>query len=356
MTDPRRKGRGNFRHKLTDIIFLTIAAVVSGADDWKTIATFGKGQEDWLKKYGDFENGTPSHDTLGRIFAALDPSEFSKCFSSWTKQISKLTKGEIVAIDGKRLRGSYDNSEGKLAIHSVSAFASENNICLGQVSCDEKSNEITAIPKLLDIIDIKHSTVTIDAMGCQKEIAKKIIDKQGNYLLAVKENQKELLEQIKKVFEISGTLKRHEDIDSGHGRVEKRICTVTDDLRFLDVSGQWAGIKSVVKIESERFTKVSGKTQNEQRYYISSLNADPKPINTRVRNHWGVENKLHWMLDVEFKEDSSRRRKGNSAENYNVIAKTALTLISKDESKNSKKGKRFLAAIDPKFREILLKV
>ena len=141
-----------------------------------------------------------------------------------------------------------------------------------------------------------------------------------------------------------------------HGRVEKRICTVTDDLRFLDVCDQWAGIKSVVKIESERFTKVSGKTQNEQRYYISSLNADPKPINIGVRNHWGVENKLHWMLYVEFKEDSSRRKKGNSAENYNVIAKTALTLISKDESKNSKKGKRFLAAIDPKFREILLKV
>lgn len=357
LTDPRRTNKGNLQHKLTDIIFLVISAVVSGANDWKNIEIFGKSQLSWLRKFASFENGIPSHDTLGRFFSQLNTAEFGKCFSEWAKKISKLTEREIIAIDGKRLRGSYNTASGKSAIHMVSAYASENGLCLGQVSCEEKSNEITAIPKLLDIIAVKGCTVTIDAMGCQKEITKKIRDKEADYILAVKENQKELLEQVKKVHEITKSKNIDVSIDSGHGRIENRKCTVTDNLRFFDVAQQWKDVRTVIKIESERYMKINGKTQKEERYYISSSEANAKRINKAVRNHWSIENNLHWMLDVVFNEDRSRRRQGNSAANFNLISKIALALVSKEESKKiSKKGKRYRAALDTKFREKILRI
>ena len=357
LQDPRTTYRGNLQHSLTDIIFLVISAVVSGADGWKAIELFGKSQISWLKKHIALAEGIPSQHTLGRVFAALDSEEFGNCFIEWVSNLSELTKGEVVAIDGKRMRGSYDKESNKDAIHMVSAFASENGLCLGQISCEQKSNEITAIPKLLDLIAIKGCTITIDAMGCQTKIAEKIRAKEAHYILAVKGNQEELHQQTKKLFKITKAKSIDTDVDVGHGRVETRKCTVIDDLKFFDVKKSWKDLKTLVKIETERFTKSENKTQTQTRYYISSLELDAKSINQKIRNHWSIENNLHWMLDVAFGEDSSRKRKGFSAENFNIISKTALSLITKVESKgNSKKSRRYLAALDTKFREKVLKI
>lgn len=357
MSEPRKTSGGNHRHLLTEMIFLVISAVVSGASNWTEIEVFGKSQINWLRKFTPFKSGIPSHDTLGRVFSMIDYEQFSNCFVEWISSISKLSSGEVVAIDGKRLRGSYDDNCDKKAVHMVSAFATANGLCIGQEACGEKSNEITAIPKLLELLAIKGCTVTIDAMGCQTEIANAIIEKKANYILAVKENQKELYEQVKKMFEIKKPTLSHIEIDSGHGRIETRKCTVINDFRFFDVEKEWKGLQSIVKIESERFIKAKGVTQKETRFYISSLPAVPKLINQNIRSHWMVENKLHWMLDVVFGEDASRRRIGNSAKNFNLVAKIALSLITKENTKGiSMKGKRYKAALDHSFREKILQI
>jgi predicted transposase YbfD/YdcC len=275
----------------------------------------------------------------------------------WGNTMGKLTHGEVVGIDGKRMRGSYDNASGLAAIHMVSAFAADNGICLGQVSCQEKSNEITAIPKLLELLAIKGCTVTIDAMGCQTEIAEKIRGKGADYILAVKENQKGLYEQVEKVSNITAPASVDVDLDSGHGRVETRKCTVIDDLRFFDVDNKWKDLKTVIKVESERFIKSGNKIQTETRFYISNLPADAKSINHKIRSHWAIENNLHWKLDVVFGEDGSRKRKGDSAKNFNIISKIALAFISKeDTAKMSNNSKRFQAALDTRFREKVLRI
>lgn len=342
---------------LLDMIFLVISAVVSGSNNWKEIETFGKSQIKWLRKYVTLKNGIPSHDTLGRVFSILDYEKFSQCFIEWIQTISTLTNGEVIAIDGKRLCGSSDKTLGIKAIHMVSAFASENCLCLGQTTCDEKSNEITAIPVLLEILSIKGCTVTIDAMGCQSKIAEKIIEKEANYILAVKDNQKELHEQVVKMFEIKEPQSVDIDVDSGHGRIETRKCAVVSNLTFFDIDKEWTGLKTVVKIESERFIQVENKKQNETRYYISSLDVNAKTMNSMIRNHWRIENNLHWMLDVNFGEDSSSRRKGDSAKNFNLISKIAMSLIIKEKSeKNSMAIKRYKAALDPDYREMILKI
>jgi len=268
--------------------------------------------------------------------------------------MTEMTKGDIVALDGKRLRGSYDKASCKSAIHMVSAFAATNGLCLGQVVTDQKSNEITAIPKLLDMLALKGCLVTIDAMGCQKKIAKKIISRKADYILAVKENQEELLEEVKKVFDITALSSTDKSHDVGHGRAEIRTCSIINDLRFLDIDkANWKGLKSIVKIESERYIKISGKTQREIRYYISSSEKEAGEINHSVRNHWAIENNLHWMLDVEFKEDGSRRRMGNSAANFNIINKMALSMLKKHKGKNSVRQTRYRATLSPNFREKL---
>jgi predicted transposase YbfD/YdcC len=358
LKDPRRISKGNVKHSLTDIIFLVTAAVVSGADGWQSIEVFGKTQLDWLRQYVPLSSGIPSHDTLGRFFGMLDHQAFSKCFIDWASELSTLTKGDVVALDGKRLRGSYDRFSNKEAIHMVSAFAAANGLCLGQVCCQSKSNEITAIPKLLDLIAIKGCTVTIDAMGCQTQIAEKIKAKGADYILAVKDNQRELHEQVKKMFNITRPSSIDVNIDVGHGRVEKRKCSVIDKLVFFDSDKEWKGLKTLVKIETERFDKLEKITQRETRYYISSLSEKAISINKKVRDHWSIENKLHWMLDVNFGEDASRRRKGHSAENFNIIAKVALSLITNttEEKKMSKKNKRYAAALSNSFREKVLQL
>ena len=355
MKDPRRTNRGHHLYPLDEILFLCISAVISGMDDWTSISMFGRSKLVWLRQYYPYARGIPSHDVLGRVFASLDPVKFGECFREWINSIAELTGGEVVAIDGKTIRGSDDKASGIAALHVVSAYAAGNRLCLGQEAVSEKSNEITAIPALLKLLAIKDCIVTIDAMGCQKAIAGVIIEKEADYVLMVKDNQQELRQQVEKVFTLNNKTEADVTIDFGHGRIEQRTCQAIDNLVFLDDREEWPGLKSIAKIISERTDKRSGKKSTETRYYISSLPAKPKVIGKAVRNHWAVENNLHWTLDVIFKEDKSLKKKGNSALNYNVIAKMALTLIEREtDSKNSKPKKRQLAALDDDFRSKLL--
>lgn len=317
LKDPSRTNKGNLCYPLIEIVFLVISAVISGSNDWTSIEVFGKSQIEWLRKFFPYKNGIPSHDTIGTVFAVIDSQNFNDCFVKWINLVVDLSGEEIIAIDGKRLRGSYDTASSKAAIHMVSAFAATNGICLGQVSTDKKSNEITAIPKLLDILDIKGCIITIDAMGCQKKIAEEIRKKDADYLFGVKGNQEELSEQVQKMFSIEKGV-TDQITDCGHGRVETRKCTVIDNLTFMDGKEEWKDLNSVIKIEAERFDKLSGIKSNEIRYYISSLKSTPERFNQIVRKHWSIENNLHWVLDVTFNEDKSRKRKDNSAFNFNI--------------------------------------
>lgn len=351
MEDPRRTTKGNFLHPLTDILFLVISAVVSGADDWETVVLFGENQLEWLRKYGAYKNGIPSCDTLKRVFSALDPQQFNACFMDWTDGICQLEQGEVVAIDGKTIRGTKE----KDLPHIVSAFASGKGLTLGQVKTNDKSNEITAIPELLDLLAITGTTVTIDAMGCQREIAEKIIGKGADYILAVKGNQKTLEQGILDTIALESPEKTDTRHDLDHGRIETRACSVYTDLSHIENREKWAGLKTLARIQTETINKTTGKTGREQRIYISSLGADAENLNISIRKHWSVENNLHWTLDVLFREDASRKRKGNVAENFNIVLKTALAMIVKETTlKKSKKNKRMLAAYDYRYREKIL--
>lgn len=356
LEDPRRTTKGHYLYPLQEILLLTISAVLCGFKDWTTIETFGENKLEWLRKFYPYKDGIPSHDVLGKLFKRLDPDEFGKCFSSWINHISKLTEGEVVAIDGKTICGSGDSSISKSAIHVVSAYASENRVCLGQNAVDEKSNEITAIPKLLKLLTLKGCVITIDAMGCQTNIAEDIIDSGADYVLAVKGNQKELYNQVQKMFSIHKSPNTDVSIDMGHGRVETRTCQSVDDLTFMDDRSQWTKLQSVIKVTSERYFKKSGKTTSDQRYYISSLPADSSKLNQVIRQHWSIENNLHWVLDVVFKEDQSLKKKDNAALNFNIITKVALAILEKDTSvKLSKPRKMAKAALNDTYRTYLLK-
>lgn len=334
-----------------------MSAVLSGANDWNEIEDFGHVQLSWLKKFGSFENGVPSHDTLNRVFSAIDPVEFSSLFSEWISKIShQPIENEVVAIDGKRICNSYQATDLKSAIHMVSAFASTRGICLGQTSTLEKSNEIEAIPKLIALLDLKDTIVSIDAMGCQTKIAEAIIDKGANYILAVKGNQSVLEDEIIDITRFNKPLSESEHLDCGHGRIETRKCFVYNNINELSNLKNWPNLKSIVKIESTRTIKSTNVTTNETRYYISSNESNAANFNSWIRQHWAIENNLHWNLDVTFKEDYSRKRKENAAKNYNIILKMALTMLTQDETTNvSLKRKRFKAATNVEFRERLMK-
>lgn len=342
-------------HSLEDIIILTITAVICGADGWTEIEEYGKTKESWLRTFLKLPNGIPSHDTLGDFFARIKTKDFERCFINWITAVSNITEGEIISIDGKTLRGSYDKRSKKAAIHMVSAWANKNNIVLGQVKTAEKSNEITAIPKLLDVLCIKGCVVTIDAMGCQKEIAKKIIDKEGDYILALKGNQGDLHDQVISSFERVKPKEIYEDIEKDHGRIEKRKCLVLDDLKWIEKKHEWENIQTLIKIESSR--TIDNKTTIENRYYISSLKADAKKLNEAVRKHWGIENSLHWTLDVAYGEDDCRMRSGYSAENFSIIRRISLNLLKNE--KTLKKGiatKRLKAGWDNEYLKTILKI
>jgi predicted transposase YbfD/YdcC len=349
----------NKKHSLLDIIILTLCAVISGAEGWESIEQFGEDKQDWLKKWIPLENSIPSHDCIARVISRLQPSQMTDCFIAWTQSVAQITEGEVVAIDGKTARHSYNHKDKLGAIHMVSAWANQAGMSLGQVKTEAKSNEITAIPALLQMLEIKGCIITIDAMGCQTEIAAQIIEKQADYVLAVKDNQKLLHEAIVDYFEeaIAANnpklcqLQRHEETDPGHGRVETRRFYLSTCLDTLPDAGRWKGLKSIGMVESERTIK--GETSIERRHYICSL-SDVEPFAHAVRAHWGVENSLHWVLDVTFREDDSRIRTGYAPENFTIIRQLSINLLKREPSKLSIKRKRFRASLSDKFREAVI--
>jgi predicted transposase YbfD/YdcC len=338
LTDPRVDRTKD--HLMEDIIFITIAAVICGAETWNDIEQYGKSKQLWLSQYLRLPNGIPSHDTFNRFFSALDPEAFEGAFLSWIKDISSLTEGEIISIDGKTICGSRSPGS-KRAVHIVSAWASANQLSLGQVKVEEKSNEITAIPKLLNVLAIKGCIVTIDAMGCQREIAGKIIDREADYILAVKGNQGSLEENAEETVRFTKAAEEWEEDDFGHGRIERRTCSVYRDLSFIENASMWKGLKGVVKIDSTRYIKLTGKEESETRLYITSSEACAEVIGKGIRSHWGIENKLHWQLDVSIGEHQSRKRDGYAAQNFSLLNRIALNLVKHEQSrKRSVKGKR----------------
>jgi len=347
LTDPR-VDRTKL-HSLKDIIGITICAVISGCDDWDEIELYGQQKSDWLKQFLKLPNGIPSHDTFNRVFAVLDPQELQDCFICWVQSVAEITNGRVVSIDGKRLRNSGVNGQ-KGFIHMVSAWCNTNNMVLGQVKTDEKSNEITAIPALLDLLVLEGAIVTIDAMGCQQQIAEKIVDRKADYVLAVKENQGHVLDDIKEAFEQTPAAGSHTTLEKSHGRIEKRTCKVITDMDWICKKSNWKNLQSIISVESERTILATGEQHSEIRYYIASMIDSPKSFLNITRQHWGIENKLHWSLDVTFKEDLSTKQAGNAAENFSTITKVALNLLKNNKSKKlSIKKKRLLCSWDNNF-------
>jgi predicted transposase YbfD/YdcC len=338
--------------------------VICGADGFNDIAFFGESKKEWFCTFLDLPYGVPSHDTINRFFSMISPTEFSKCFTAWTQDLAEKISG-VIAIDGKTLRKSFDSASEKKAIHMVSAWCHNNELVLGQIKTDAKSNEITAIPKLLELLDIKGSTITIDAMGCQKDIAQIIIDKEADYILGLKGNQGNTLDFTRDLFtygmqnDFQGFAHtQFETLEKDHGRIERRqiySVNISDDIEFEDLRA-WAGLKSVTMVVSTR--EVIGQEATvEHRYYLSSLEANAEEIGTAIRFHWGIENSLHWVLDVQFREDQARNRKNNSAENMAIIRHMALNLLKKGQTSKKKvsiKSKRLLAGWDNQFMLNLL--
>jgi len=349
--DPRIE-RTKF-HLLEDIIFITIAAVICGSDSWNDIENYGKAKETWLKQFLKLPNGIPSHDTFNRVFSAIAPAQMEKSFVKWVKSVCNLTEGEVISIDGKTIRGSRDKGA-KSIVHMVSAWAQLNHLSLGQVKVGDKSNEITAIPKLLDVLSIHGCIVTIDAMGCQTEIAEKIIEKEADYILAVKGNQGSLQEGIMDTIKFANPIETYEDIDYGHGRIETRVCSIYTDFSHIENWTRWKNLKCIAKVDSNRYMKSSGLNETETRLYICSVIPCAEKIGKSIRAHWGVENSLHWVLDVAFREDNSMKTNPIAAQNFSIINRIALNLLSNDKSKKrSVKGKRLDAGWD---NDYLLKI
>lgn len=341
-------------HSLKDILALTICAVLSGCNDWEEIELYGISKEQWLKTFLSLPHGIPSHDTINRVFSALDAKELQNCFIEWVQSIAGISNGKVISIDGKRLCNAGTDGK-KSIIHMVSAWSNANNMVMGQIKTDDKSNEITAIPALLDLLVIEGSIITIDAMGYQTAIAEKIVGNGADYVLAVKDNQAHLLDDIKDAFGQTQQSVAETSIETAHGRIEKRTCKVINDMDWISKAGSWAKLQSIISIQTRRTDKQSGEIQLEQRFYISSLCSTPKHFNEIIRGHWGIENKLHWCLDVVFKEDYSTKQAGNAAENFSLITKIALNLLKNENSKKrSLKNKRLLCGWDESFLANLL--
>jgi len=357
LEDPRRYNR---RHKLLDIVVIAICAAICGAEGWEDIELFGEAKEEWLRGFLELPHGAPSDDTYRRVFAALDAEEFQDCFMDWIGAVEELTQGQVIAVDGKTLRRSHDRSKGKKALQMVSAWASANGVVLGQRKVDGESNEITAVPELLNALEIAGCIVTLDAIHCQTETVETIVDKGAEYVLPVKENQPRLLEALQGLFDNPAEMHwvecdYHRTENRGHGRVEIRECWSTSDpeyLNYIATLAQWRGLQSIAMVRAER--QLGDDTTVARRYFISSLKSESKQLLHAVRTHWEVENKLHWVLDIAFREDDCRIRKGNGAENFAVLRHIALNLLRREPSaKRSIKGKQMMAALDEKY---LLKV
>lgn len=344
-------------HNLLDIVAITICAVICGADSWVDVEKYGQAKQDWLRRFLKLPNGIPSHDTFGRVFAAIVPGQFQTCFAGWVQEMAGQLGLKQIAIDGKTLRGSHDRSNGKAALHLVSAWAVENHLTLGQEAVDSKSNEITAIPKLLELLDLEGALVTIDAMGCQKEIAEQVVEQGGDYVLTVKENQPKLYEEIGRLERAAlerdyAGARSHCVQEQGHGRHELRACWVLTDLEELAERAKWPGLQSVIVVVRDR--TVGEQNSCEKHYYISSRKLSAKRFLEVIRGHWGIENSLHWVLDVAFDEDQSRVRKGHGPENFALVRRLALSMLKAEGSKGSIRGKRLIAGWNNDFMEKLL--
>lgn len=346
-----RKPSGNKQHELIDIVAISIFAVICGAESWEEIEEYGKVKQKWLSTFLLLPNGIPSHDTFNRVISSICPKSFESCFSRWVSSLIEAT-GEIISIDGKTINGAKVN--GKSPIHMVSAWASKNNVALGQVKVNEKSNEITAIPELIENLAVEGSVITIDAMGCQKKIAEKIIQREADYVLALKENQPELLEQVIDEFRFSPVNEIETSIDYGHGRIETRTCSVINSFDLVSSHSEWKNMRSIIRIESKREFKATGRTETSIRYYISSLNRTAKELQHVVRSHWAIENKLHWSLDVAFGEDLNRKRSNHAAQNFSLLNKIVLNIAKNEKTcKLGIKSKRKIAGWDENY---LLKI
>ena len=358
LTDPRID-RSRL-HELLDIVAIAIRAVVAGADSWDDIEDFGNAKIAWLGTFLELPNGIPSHDTSRRLFERLDPDEFQTGFLGWIEALQEATERQVIAIDGKTLRRSFDRARGQSGLHLVHARATADHLLLGQVAVDQKSNEITAIPVLLEMLGISGAIVTIDAMGCQKEIARTIRGREADYILASKANHERLFEQVvafrdrARARPMRGPDIRYDrEWSEGHGRTEARRCWATSDLDWPEGREEWKDLKSAVIIESGRFIGESPSV--ETRYYLSSLPNDAKSLNAAVRSHWGVEDSLHWALDVTFQEDRSRIKKENAPENFGLLRRLASCLLKKESSsKRSIKGERLRASWDEEYRQRVL--
>lgn len=353
----QRKSKG-IRHKLIDIIVIAICGVICGADDWVMIEHFGNAKREWFETFLELPHGIPSHDTFGKVFALIDPKEFQASFLDWVHEIAEITSNQLIAIDGKTVRRSYDRTKGKGAIHLVSAWASQNGVVLGQVKVDEKSNEITAIPELLKMLDIQGCIISIDAIGTQKEIVTTILEQGGDYLLAVKQNQGTLYDQIELAFGVDygnefkdAPYDYAKKVNKAHGRIETRECWVTSDpeyIDYVDPEGRWQKLRSLAIVKATRLK--DGETSSQIRYFISSVEFSAAPMMNYIQRHWEVENKLHWSLDVSFREDDSRIRSGHAPENLALIRKMALNLLRLNKSKKcGAKTKRMLCAVDTNY-------
>jgi predicted transposase YbfD/YdcC len=355
--DPRQSGK--VWYPLEEMLLLCLLAVLASAESWVEIAEFGKKKLEFLQRFRPFQNGTPSHDQLGDLFAALDAEAFQRCFIAWVGSLTKLGP-DIVAIDGKTLRRAYQEGGAKAPIHMISAWSSRQRLVLGQAKVADKSNEITAIPDLLDLLTLKGAIVTIDAMGCQKEIAEKIKERGADYVLALKGNQGTLQQDVELFFTEQKarnfedtTISRHETLEKSHGRIETRTYTAIDDIAWLTERHDWSGLKSIVMVDSSREI-IGGKTESETRFYISSLSADGERQGEAIRGHWGVENSHHWVMDMVFRDDECRIRKHNAPANFATIKHIASNLMRRAEGKQSMRVKRRLAAWDDDYLASLI--
>jgi len=359
LEDPRCSGK--IDHRLIDILVIAVCAVIAGAESWEDIALYGRSKIDWLGTFLALPHGIPAHDTFRRVFMLIDAGGFERCFEAWARSFGATLDREVVAIDGKTLRGSFDRGRERGPLHIVSAWASGRGVVLGQRQVGDKSNEITAIPELLDVLDIKGAIVTLDAMGCQRAIATKIRARGADYLMTLKANQGKKFTAVQELCTMTcfshSPIHRpvHDEFDDGHGRLVRRRVFVCPDAAALEPLRDWPGLHTVLAVESIRSINGAGKTETDIRYFLSSSSDHPERLAKALRQHWEIENSLHWVLDVIFKEDHCRIRERNAVQNFSLLRKIAINLVRRHHtSKASLTGRRKMAAWDNRYMEQVL--